>query len=137
MALVIDAGVFITLERRGFAPDDIQPVARAEPPAIAAITASELLFGVHRADNEARRMRRTSCVEGIFARVDLLTFSLDVARIHARVWAHLAAIGTPIGQNDLVVAATALLHGFPVLTENVREFDRVPDLVVIRPTWPP
>jgi len=37
---------------------------------------------------------------------------------------------------DLLIAATALAHGYDVLTENVREFGRVPLLGVRRPTWP-
>jgi tRNA(fMet)-specific endonuclease VapC len=54
-----------------------------------------------------------------------------VARIHAEVWAALAARGDVIGSHDLWIAATALTHGFGVATENKRDFDRVPGLRVL------
>lgn len=41
-----------------------------------------------------------------------------------------------IGLDDLLIAATALANSYDVLTDNVREFRRVPDLAVRRPTWP-
>lgn len=37
-------------------------------------------------------------------------------------------MGTPIGANDLMIAATALAHGAVLITRNVREFERVPNL---------
>jgi hypothetical protein len=51
-----------------------------------------------------------------------------VARTHARLWAQLAA-GTPVGAHDLLIAATALAHGYAVLTDDPRDFGRVPGLV--------
>lgn len=39
--------------------------------------------------------------------------------------------GTPIGERDLMIAATALANGHDVLTANVREFERVPGLRVV------
>jgi tRNA(fMet)-specific endonuclease VapC len=58
------------------------------------------------------------------------------SRVHAPVWTHLLNASTPIGPHDLLIAATALAHGFEILTENLREFVSVPGLVVRRPTWP-
>ena len=134
MAQLIDATVFITLERRG---ED--PLARItttdEAVGIAAITASELLTGVHRANSPERRLRRETFVERILEKVPVLFFDLTVARIHAQVWAQLAATGQLIGVHDLMVAATALTYGYSVLTDNVDEFQRVPGLVVRQPTW--
>ena len=66
----------------------------------------------------------------------ILPFGLAEARIHARIWAGLTASGTLIGAHDLLIAATALAHGFDLLTDNVREFSRVPGLVVRQPVWP-
>ncbi len=41
-----------------------------------------------------------------------------------------------IALHDLIIAATALANGYGVLTENVRDFIRVPGLEVRQPTWP-
>ncbi len=99
---------------------------------ISAVTVSELLVGVHRADTDARRVRRAAFVEAVLARVGALSFTLEVARIHAEVFASLAKKGQLIGAHDLIIAATALYHGFPVLTGNVSEFGRVEGLHVVR-----
>ncbi|MDE0029882.1 MAG: PIN domain-containing protein [Deltaproteobacteria bacterium] len=63
-------------------------------------------------------------------RFPLLPVDLATARVHAQVWAELARAGKLIGPNDLWIAATALARGLAVATANVREFDRVPGLVV-------
>jgi len=135
MARVVDSSVVIELERRGFSPDAIDAVAPGERVVIAAITASELLAGVHRSRPSPRRERRAAFIERILERIPVLPFDLATARVHARIGAELRATGNEIGQNDLLVAATALSAGYPVLTHNLREFNRVPGLVVTRPDW--
>ncbi len=55
-----------------------------------------------------------------------------VARVHARLVADLTAAGRLIGPNDVMIAATAVAHGYGLLTLNVREFARVPGLDVRR-----
>ncbi len=105
-------------------------IASEEEAALAAITASELLHGVCRADTPARALRREAYVEAILSVVPVLPFDLRVARIHARLWAELRS--QPIGAHDLQIASTALAHSSAVLTANVREFLRVPGLSVTR-----
>lgn len=74
-------------------------------------------------------------VERVLARVPVLPFDLAVARMHAQLAFELFAIGRPIGSHDLLIAATAVAHGYDLLTLNVREFERVPGLIVRRPHW--
>lgn len=136
MALLIDSNVFIGLERRGLGIDDLRRIGPDEPTALASITASELLVGVYRSPPSRRTTARLVFVDAVCRRLPVLAFDLDVARTHARLWANLAAAGTPIGPADLLIAATALAHGYAVFTENAREFQRVPGLVVVQPTWP-
>jgi tRNA(fMet)-specific endonuclease VapC len=136
MALLIDSTVLISLERRGKDPDELVATIPDEDLAMAAITASEILVGVHNADSPQRRMNREKWVEGALGRFLLLPFDLAVARVYAKVWADLTAGGTMIGLHDIQVAATALTHGYAVLSENVRDFGRVPGLVVQQPAWP-
>jgi tRNA(fMet)-specific endonuclease VapC len=118
---------------RGSTLRDYVALVPNEALAIAAITASELLTGVHRANTESRRLRREAFVEGILALIPVLPIDLRVARVHAHLWAILAADGQTIGAHDLWIAATALTHGYSVLTHNVREFNRMPGLVVVQP----
>lgn len=135
MALLVDASVFITLERWGRPPRALIAAVADEPVALASVTASELLAGVLMADTPARRQRREAFVEALLAVVPILPFDLQVARVHARLWTDLAVAGHLIGAHDLIIAATALTHDAALLTQNVREFERVPGLDVRQPAW--
>jgi predicted nucleic acid-binding protein len=135
MALVVDSSIFITMERRRLTLSALVALTGGEPLALAAITASELLFGVHRAENALRRSEREDFVESILRGLTVLPFRLIEARVHGRLRAQLAAAGRIIGPNDLLIAATALANGYAVLTDNLREFERVPGLSVSRPAW--
>ena len=97
---------------------------------IAAITASELLHGVHRATEE-HRGQRGAFVEAVLTAFPTLSFDLLVARAHARLWAGLASQGKEVGAHDRLVAATAMSAGWRVATPNARHFSRVPGLDVV------
>lgn len=105
-----------------------------EPLAMAAITASELLVGVHRADSPERRLYRQVIVESLLRAIPVLPFDLPIARIHAQLLAQVTTSGQTIGSHDLLIAATALAYGQVMLTDNVRDFHRVPGLEVKRST---
>lgn len=135
MAVLIDSSIFIALERRGVPPDDGLGFIKVDNAAIASITASELLAGVHRAGVPEHRLRREAYVEAILDFVPILSFDLLTARTYARVWSYLATAGQPIGAHDLLIASTALTCGCSVLTLNLRDFQRVPGLIVRQPDW--
>jgi tRNA(fMet)-specific endonuclease VapC len=135
---VLDTTVFIELERalRGLpATRAMTEVAQrlesqlgeSEEVGIAAITASELLHGVHRATEE-HRVRRAAFVEAVLAAFPTLSFDLLAARVHARLWVGLASSGAQVGAHDRLVAATAMSAGWRVGTANIRHFDRIPGL---------
>lgn len=141
MGTVLDTTVFIELERamRGLPPAQAMAevtqrlaaqLGENEEVGIAAITASELLHGVHRATEE-HRGRRGAFVEAVLTAFPALSFDLLVARVHARIWAGLASHGREVGAHDRLVAATAMSAGWRVATANVRHFSRVPGLDVV------
>jgi tRNA(fMet)-specific endonuclease VapC len=138
---LLDTTVFIDLERalRALpAETAMAEVAQRleaqlganEEVGIAAITASELLHGVHRADRK-HRARREAFVEGVLTAFPPLPFDLLAARSHARLWAELAAAGSDVGPHDRLVAATAIAAGWRVGTANTRHFSPVRDLDVV------
>lgn len=129
MGLLIDTNVLIRMERRREAVSFQRWRAYGDA-YISTITVSELLVGVHRANDEHRRSRRSAYVERVLASIPALDFTTTCARVHAEVFATLASGGKLIGPHDLIIAATALSHGFAVLTANEREFSRVPGLIV-------
>ena len=134
MGLVLDTNVLILSERRavgGGLAIDFSPWASYGNVFISAMTASELLIGVHRAQGEGRRIKRAAFVESLFASLPILDFNLEAARIHAQLKADLLARGETLGPNDLVIAATTLANGHSLLTTDVDDFVRVPGLDVV------
>ena len=130
MGLLLDSNILIRWERSGLDLGAHTGLHGGEAVFLSAVTASELLHGVHRATDPAVRGRRASWVEAVLDRFPVLPVDLATARAHARLWAHLMSRGELIGPHDLWIAATALRHGLTLATANRREFDRVPGLVV-------
>jgi len=129
MATLIDSSVLIAAERGQLNFDDI---AAEEDVAISAVTASELLHGVHHARMPAQRHRRQAFVEGLMAQLPVIAFDLIVARVHASLWADLAKRGVAVGERDLMIGATAIAKGFAIATRHERSFPEIPGLKVSR-----
>lgn len=130
MGMMVDTNVFIRFEKSSKAID-LSPWEPSESVFISVLTVSELLIGVHRADTEERRQRRSAFVEALLSGIGVLDFTIDCARMHAEIYAELAKKGQLIGAHDLIIAATARSHDLSIFTENVDEFSRVPNLRVI------
>jgi tRNA(fMet)-specific endonuclease VapC len=141
MGTLLDTTVFIELERgirhlpAATAMDQVskrleEQLGPTEEVGIAAITASELLHGVHRATPE-HRARREAFVEGVLAAFPPFAFDLLAVRAHARLWAGLALAGVDVEAHDRLVAATAISAGWRVGTANIRHFERIPGLDVV------
>jgi tRNA(fMet)-specific endonuclease VapC len=130
MGLMLDTNVFIHSERSR-SPIDFSQWEEYGDVYISAVTVSELLVGVHYANDETKKARRSAFVESILGKVPVLDFNTEVARVHAGLFASLAKQGLMIGAHELIIAATALVHNCTVLTENTNEFERVPGLETI------
>lgn len=131
MGTLIDSSVLIAAERRTLDLATAMVAHADEPVAIAAITASELLHGVHRAATATQRRHRQSFVERLLAALPVVPFDLVTARIHASLWAAVAAKGARIGAHDLLIGATAIAAGYRVATRDRRSFGRIPGLEVL------
>ena len=129
MGTLIDTSIFIAIERGQLSFDEILTKADTEV-ALSVITASELWHGVERANPPLRRAKRENFVNLVLELVPIVAIGLEIARVHARVNAQLAALGTPVGTHDAWIAATALQRGDRVATRNVREFERIEGLGV-------
>jgi len=105
-----------------------QAVLRNHRIVVSAITYAEMRFGtiVRKASP-----RHALLVDAFCARLDAV-LPWDRAAVDAtiEIKAALAAAGTPIGPNDTAIAGHAIAAGAVLVTNNVREFERVPDLVV-------
>jgi tRNA(fMet)-specific endonuclease VapC len=107
-----------------------QRATRRRTVAISAVTASELLHGVHWARTAAQRHRRQEFVEGPLGRLRVVAFDLTVARVHASLWAELAKRGAAVGERDLMIGATAIAWNYAVVTRDKRSFSEIPGLSV-------
>jgi tRNA(fMet)-specific endonuclease VapC len=101
---------------RGVSPSEI---------AVCSVVKAELFFGAMRSRNTAGTLARQRVFLDQF-----ISFPFDdrCAEFYASIRATLAARGTPIGPNDLLIAAIALAHNLTLVTANVREFGRVEGL---------
>jgi toxin FitB len=123
VAVLLDTSVLIAEEK--------DP---AEEVAISVVSLTELHFGVLIGgddDTRARRMRRLGEVEEHF---DALPFDASAARECGRLHAAIAQRGGKPRSRalDLAIAATANVHGVPLLTHNVEDFKLIEDLVEVR-----
>ncbi len=120
MGLVIDTDVWVLAEKTDNSLD-LSRWANYGGAYMSAITASELLVGVERANTAERRARRGAFVENLLSSVPVLEFSMPVVRTHARLLAALSKNVTA-GAHDALIAATAVHHGYALLTRNVEDF---------------
>lgn len=96
---------------------------------ISSVTYAELCFGIENGDNSMKEIR--------WEQLDIFTQRLlidpwdeDAARHYGIIRAHLMQQGTPIGNNDLLIASHARSLNAVLVTNNVKEFNRVPDLSI-------
>lgn len=101
---------------------------KTEPPSdlcISVITKSELLFGV---EISPRRQENLDALNAYLRAIRVLELHPDAAMHYAQIRADLQRTGTAIGPNDLFIAAHARSLGLTLVTNNTREFARVPGL---------
>ena len=94
--------------------------------AISAMTLAELRFGALRSSDPTASLAAIDAF--LSAPIGVVPFDAEAGREHAAVRQELRA--EPIGERDLVIAATALCRGLTVVTHNQRHFARVPNLSV-------
>ena len=90
--------------------------------AISTVTLGELIYG---AERSAQPERNLSVVEEMAERLAVLPFDAKAASQSAQVRAELYRIGTPIGPYDMMIAGHARAEGLVLVTNNMKEFERV------------
>lgn len=97
--------------------------ALAEQLCISSITLGELHYGV---EKSARRADNLAAIEHFVARLDVLPFAEKAAAHYGQVRAELERAGTPCGPHDMQIGGHARSEGLIVVTNNMREFTRMP-----------
>lgn len=101
--------------------------AQASRMAISVITLAELMHG---AEKSSQPTSNLAVVEDFCSRLEILPYTAKAAQHYGSVRAYLERNGQSIGVNDLHIAAHARSEGLVLVTNNVREFVRVPALQV-------
>jgi tRNA(fMet)-specific endonuclease VapC len=97
------------------------------------VVAAELRYGAAKKGSQ----RLSSQLERVLGGLDILPFEEPADIVYARLRCELEAAGTPIGGNDMLIAAHAIARGCTIVTDNEREFSRVVGLPLenwLRPT---
>jgi predicted nucleic acid-binding protein len=110
---LLDTSVFIASESGR--PLDVERLPRES--AISAVTVAELHVGVLAAKDLPARARRLATLEAV-ADIELLPVDAQVAASWALLRVHVAQANRKVNVNDLWIAATALAHGVPVVTQD-------------------
>jgi tRNA(fMet)-specific endonuclease VapC len=94
---------------------------------MSSITLGELHYG---AEKSARRLENLQAVEHFAARLEVLPFSTKAAAHYGQVRAELERGGRPAGAHDMMIGGHARSEGLILVTNNVREFERMSGLLV-------
>jgi len=96
---------------------------------ISSITYGELCFGIENGDSNLKE-ERWKQLEAFTQRLLIDPLDENAGKHYGLIRAQLKKDGTPIGNNDLLIAAHARSINAVLVTNNVREFNRVPNLIV-------
>ena len=95
--------------------------------AVSSITLAELIHGAEKSRDPSRNL---AVVEDFCARLTVLAYGEKAAWHYGSIRAALEKSGKTIGVNDLHIAAHARSEGMTLVSNNLREFERVPGLVL-------
>ncbi len=94
---------------------------------IPSIVLSEIEYGAHKSNDYNKTIsiynKFTSCFESV-------SFSQNASKTYGSIRSYLESMGTPIGQNDLIIASMVLSKNGILVTHNTKEFSRIPGLKI-------
>ena len=98
--------------------------------AISSITLSELIYGAEKSQNVDKNLE---AIEEFVSHLDVLPYDAKASQHYGQIKAALEKRGEIIGENDIHIAAHAISQGLILVTNNLQEFKRVPNLA--RENW--
>ena len=125
MRYLLDTNIVSDLVRnpKGRSAHHIRRVGEAQV-CTSIIVAAELRYGAAKKGSQ----RLSAQLEAVLGALETLAVEAPTDRVYGALRAHLEQAGTPIGSNDLLIAAQALTLDHTIVTDNEREFVRVPNL---------
>lgn len=131
MSHLLDTNAWVDHLRRGPTSKVTARLAAAPPGSVylCSLVVGELTYGAFHS-GPAHQARNLALIASLRQQFVSLPFDDQAAEEYGRARAHLASVGTPIGPNDLIIAAIALARGCTLVTHNTQEFSRVPGLLL-------
>lgn len=136
VGIILDSSVIITAERRGHSVRQILEQVQASQGEIeiglSVVTIAELVHGAYRAKTPEQQQGRLAFIERLCQDVPVHPVTLDIARLAGRIEGQQEAKGIRVSFEDLLIGATALHLDYSVATFNVRHFQQIPSLPLVR-----
>jgi predicted nucleic acid-binding protein len=136
LGVVLDSSVVITAERGSLAVPALVELIQAThgeiEVSLSPVTVAELVHGIYRAKSAEASARRRDYIEELLDLLPVHPVTTPTARLVGQIEGQEAAKGNVLPFNDLLIAAAAIEQGYAVLTHNLRHFERVPGLKVLR-----
>jgi tRNA(fMet)-specific endonuclease VapC len=95
--------------------------------AISSITLSELMYGVEKSSQIDKNLE---AIEDFISHLDVLSYDAKASQHYGQIKSKLEKKGQIIGENDIHIAAHAISQGLTLVTNNLKEFKRVPNLAL-------
>lgn len=128
MAYLLDTNVCIAIINRR--PGAIWERLRQHSPEqikISVISVAELQYGAEKSQAVEKNHK---ALNKFLAPLTIVDFDCNCVSAYGKIRAALARAGKPIGPLDTLIAAQAITHGLILITNNVQEFSRIPELTL-------
>jgi len=134
--MILDTSVIVAAERRGHTvPEILEHIKELRGElevALSVVTIAELVHGAYRTETQTQQRRRLEFIEWLSSELPVHPVTINIARLVGRIEGEQEAAGVQVSFEDLLIGATALHLGFEVATLNLRDFQRIPGLSVVR-----
>jgi predicted nucleic acid-binding protein len=137
LGVVLDSSIVIAAERSHQTVEQLleqtqQRFGEIEI-ALSAVTIAELVHGVARANTAEIRIRRRAFIDELKKHVPVHPVTDATAEIAGTLGGEQAAKGIVLPMDDLLIGSSAIEQGYAVATLNLRHFEKIPGLTVIKP----
>ena len=127
MIYLLDTNICIFASKKNHPIVEILKKKSSDDLRISSITLAEIYYGVQKS---IRKLENELYCDEFFSQFEILDFDRAAAKEYGLIRTHLERSGQMIGERDCQIASIARANKLAVVTNNIREFVRVPDLII-------
>ena len=136
LGVVLDSTVVITAERKTLpVPQLVEMIHNSVGDievSLSPITVAELVHGIYRARTPEASQRRREYIRELIDLIPVHPITVQTAYLVGQIEGQEAAKGNVLPFNDLLIAAAAIEQGYAIVTDNVRHFEKMPGLQIVK-----